>query len=321
MSISTDAPDWFYQRFGVHQGPVSAALLLHRLRTGDLPLDTLIWRSGMTAWQPAYDVTEIALRVPPDMRETSIGSTPPRVDDSQIMQGVTSGGAATSLRAGAFATLVRRSTNRSLLANVGGLLLTGFVLRDALTRPRSGLGDLGSVLLGMALVLWIGRNLWRNLKWWNDSTQHPSVTELGPPGELASRLRNLEGEIDGNVVRQFLGATFTPNWIVVPDTFRVNATHVVDTIWSYPKLTTKFYFIVPVARKHSAVLLTRSGRRLEVTGANEAEVLEWVRFVKQRAPWAQIGYDERLDRECYTEEGRSRLVAAVDARRSKPSLT
>jgi len=45
---------WYYSNQGEAEGPVAEDILLHLIQTGKLPEDTLIWREGENAWQPAY---------------------------------------------------------------------------------------------------------------------------------------------------------------------------------------------------------------------------------------------------------------------------
>ena len=59
---------WYYVKDGEAAGPISDAELLSKLRLGRILPTTLVWRSGLSEWQPAGDVA-------PQM-------TPPPVSDS-----------------------------------------------------------------------------------------------------------------------------------------------------------------------------------------------------------------------------------------------
>ncbi len=48
--------DWYYVKEGQPIGPVSEKNFHHMVRTGVVLCDTLIWREGMTEWQPCSRV-------------------------------------------------------------------------------------------------------------------------------------------------------------------------------------------------------------------------------------------------------------------------
>lgn len=66
--------DWFYSDNDKQTGPVSESQLDELLRSGTIGRDTLVWRSGMTDWQPLH----VARAVPPPAIPPVI---PPPVSD------------------------------------------------------------------------------------------------------------------------------------------------------------------------------------------------------------------------------------------------
>ena len=44
--------DWFYAHNSQQAGPIPEAQLDAMLNAGTITQDTLVWRAGMTAWQP-----------------------------------------------------------------------------------------------------------------------------------------------------------------------------------------------------------------------------------------------------------------------------
>jgi uncharacterized RDD family membrane protein YckC len=53
-------PNWYYAKDNRQIGPVSSDDLLRLLRTGELSPDHLVWREGMTDWQPIRDAYDLA---------------------------------------------------------------------------------------------------------------------------------------------------------------------------------------------------------------------------------------------------------------------
>ena len=44
--------NWYIEKDGVSQGPVTEQVLALRVQGGEVPADTLIWQVGMLEWQP-----------------------------------------------------------------------------------------------------------------------------------------------------------------------------------------------------------------------------------------------------------------------------
>ena len=60
---------WYYTRGGQQQGPVEEQALKDLLSSGELQLTELVWREGMSHWQPAASVQEFAGMAPPAANE------------------------------------------------------------------------------------------------------------------------------------------------------------------------------------------------------------------------------------------------------------
>jgi hypothetical protein len=56
---------WYYARGGRQFGPVPAEEVSGKLASGELTPQDLLWREGMSNWQPAASVPEFALQPPP----------------------------------------------------------------------------------------------------------------------------------------------------------------------------------------------------------------------------------------------------------------
>lgn len=50
--------NWYYIQNGKQMGPVSEQELGTRLKNGELPADTLVWRDGIAEWKPASNQPE-----------------------------------------------------------------------------------------------------------------------------------------------------------------------------------------------------------------------------------------------------------------------
>ena len=55
---------WFFVKEGQRNGPVGRAELDARIAEGAVDADTLVWRTGMSAWAPAGSVPELGLPPP-----------------------------------------------------------------------------------------------------------------------------------------------------------------------------------------------------------------------------------------------------------------
>jgi len=51
--------EWFFERGGKQNGPVGVSDLVRMLDSGDLGLDTLVWRKGMDDWKPLKEAEVI----------------------------------------------------------------------------------------------------------------------------------------------------------------------------------------------------------------------------------------------------------------------
>ena len=70
--------DWYYANNGQQSGPVSEIQLDELVRSGGITPSTLVWRHGMTNWQP-YSAARPAAQVPPPSPATT--SAPPIIGD------------------------------------------------------------------------------------------------------------------------------------------------------------------------------------------------------------------------------------------------
>jgi hypothetical protein len=71
--------DWYYASNGQQSGPVSEAQLDELARTGGIAPTTLVWRQGMTNWQPYTAARPAAQRLPPPPFNSGVPAPDQRV--------------------------------------------------------------------------------------------------------------------------------------------------------------------------------------------------------------------------------------------------
>jgi hypothetical protein len=172
-SSVADAPEWFFARGGTHQGPVPLTELQRLADSKAIDPETLVWRSGMEQWTPGSWVAELSFsaRLPATQGDASTnpapGATlPPRPGgpspDRAILATRTSVLAISSLVMGVFwmfglgsvsaivlgamsfrriarsqGTLTgKRLAVAGMIAGIIGLIVSGLVLRDFLSKGR-----------------------------------------------------------------------------------------------------------------------------------------------------------------------------------------
>lgn len=60
-----DEAQWFYMDKNQRRGPLTTAELVGALWILNDPRSALVWRQGMSAWQAAGEISELATRLPP----------------------------------------------------------------------------------------------------------------------------------------------------------------------------------------------------------------------------------------------------------------
>ena len=56
--------NWYIEKDGVSQGPLSEQVLALRVQDGEVPPDTLIWHVGLAEWQPIQQLRPQWLQPP-----------------------------------------------------------------------------------------------------------------------------------------------------------------------------------------------------------------------------------------------------------------
>jgi uncharacterized RDD family membrane protein YckC len=63
-SQGTSMEIWYYAFNGAQQGPITQEAIAQLIASGQLPIDSLVWREGMANWIPARSVPELAAAAP-----------------------------------------------------------------------------------------------------------------------------------------------------------------------------------------------------------------------------------------------------------------
>jgi Interferon-induced transmembrane protein/GYF domain 2 len=67
---------WYYSKNGTQLGPVALEVLRSKLRSGEVSPADLVWKDGMTDWQPAGKIADLAIssmEAQPPMQAPPIG--------------------------------------------------------------------------------------------------------------------------------------------------------------------------------------------------------------------------------------------------------
>lgn len=112
------------------------------------------------------------------------------------------------------------------------------------------------------------------------------------------------------------GVLFTDTFVIVRGFFTFNLLAWNHLLWAYRKqTTTRYYFIVPVARSQEAIMHFYGGSVSWRAGKKTVE--EALGFASNQAPWAVLGYSSELEK--LWSKKNSDFVAGVEARREEMS--
>lgn len=206
----------------------------------------------------------------------------------------------------AYLRRLHRTTLRAALLCLGGALggvLFGFWVDDS---------DVW-IVIGIAAACAAGYALWL-APVLLDPRRHRCFRDLSAYGDPEQVAHALAVEL-ARGAPAMLGVTFGREWIIVPSFARLDAVRPADVMWTYPKVTTtRYYGVIPVNRRHDAVILTR--RREFTVNGKEKAVKALVLALHQAAPWAHVGYSDRL-KVLFEQRNRAATFGYVDARRSE----
>lgn len=144
---------------------------------------------------------------------------------------------------------------------------------------------------------------------------HPALKKLTNYGALES----VTGEIDIEMAAplQMVGKkiTFTRRWLV-STLAGLDAMPYRDILWAYKQVTQHRTNGIPTGKAYAALVHDRHGRQISLTG-KEDQVNQILETLVSQNPGMVSGFSDELVKMWKNE--RSRFVAAVDARRARPS--
>ena len=137
-------------------------------------------------------------------------------------------------------------------------------------------------------IAWIG---WRRL---SGKSVHPAVKRASGWGELH--------EVSARMAQEYQHATrlkmkrwrLTDNFLIQNSLFHFEVFRLDDLIWAYPAVvTTRYGGVIPMGKSHSAAMHFLDGETK--AGGKKKIVEQMLHAVQVRAPWALIGYSDKLN--------------------------
>lgn len=193
-------------------------------------------------------------------------------------------------------TQIRRG-NRNLL--ILGLIMTaiGAGLVALLGRWFPGLLAIAGFT---ALCFWIRRTV--------NPAGHPLYKQLARYGDVAQVVDEVNREFA--VVKQSGVALFGERWLAQPDTYGVSLVPWTDIAWIH-----KYTRVQNGLRSTFVRVWSRDGKQfVSPAGTLEEESDRLLKQFFQRAPWAEVGYSQELQRQWSKQ--RNEFLGRVEVRRS-----
>jgi len=154
--VAHQSTSWFIARGDTHQGPLNHADLQRMLNTGEVGLNTLVWKEGMANWAPASDIPELRVAASPSATAAPISSA---VQSPYGHLPRTSGLAIASLVLG----LVWLSGIGSLLATIFGAVAFNQISRSNGMLTGKGMALAGFILGIVGLVFTVALPIFLSL--------------------------------------------------------------------------------------------------------------------------------------------------------------
>lgn len=175
-------------------------------------------------------------------------------------------------------------------------------------------GNFGLAIAAAAAVLALGfgvHALGRHSK----PGRHPALVKLAATVDvpLTSMSRAIEADLQNRQDVRLSGYQLAGTHLLKTGGLTFDARSLGDLVWAYPEVTKKkIYYVIPAGTTHAAVLHFRKGQ-VTVNGT-ESNVQNAMRYVIARAPWALVGYDDKIA--AAMKAHIAEVHAAVDARKA-----
>ena len=183
---------------------------------------------------------------------------------------------------------------------------------DATSFRESGYSILGMILPLMALAIYF---LWVARKRRSNPERHPIVKRLAGFGDVHQVAQAIDSDWQMGATK--LGKiSVTPGWIFLPTPFGLKFCKIESLVWVYKKVTRHYHSFIPTGKTYAVVLRERSGRPIEVNGAQK-NIDQTLQLIVTRAPWVVAGFDNNLAQ--LAKSNWPGFVSSVDQRRANTS--
>lgn len=167
------------------------------------------------------------------------------------------------------------------------------------------------LIAGSILLLLSGLNLvkvaWRTV----DPFAHPIYRKLSRYGEAREVARLVNDGLQGPGVSTIGHCIVSPNWIIGRQHFYLEVVPFHVVVWVYGKHV-ETHRSGSTEHDYSVCLHLHDGKTVSLR-TKEAHMQPILRNIDERAPWALVGYDDKLDE--LWKNHRDEFIAAVDFRR------
>jgi hypothetical protein len=144
-----------------------------------------------------------------------------------------------------------------------------------------------------------------------DPEKHPVMQKIRKWGDPIGISAELEREAENPTARKYGRSILGEKYVIQRSYYTIDAARFEDLVWAYKKIVKKRHNFIPVGTDYHAVMIFY-GAAKEIQ-AKEKQVEEILQYASQRAPWAVIGFSDKLQ-ELYKKQ-QADFCAAVEARR------
>jgi hypothetical protein len=220
---------------------------------------------------------------------------------------------------GYVAASIRKANRTLLIANLVVLAIAAFFGYIGFSQPGrpinagSGCSIILSLIAVTNLVRWVVRRL--------RPRTNPLVRKLaryGDPVQVGAEINDEVSRPRANGVRTTSKAVLTRHWLLEPGQYGLNIFRLSDIVWAYKvELKHRVYFITANVT-HSVELRFASGHSHMLACDGEPAADETVMSIAQIAPWAFVGYSDKLEK-LWNSDRRTFLSSVEERRRNTPA--
>lgn len=153
---------------------------------------------------------------------------------------------------------------------------------------------IGHFLIGIALSLSVWA-IWNLTKWINRRKapfSHPGCKSFSEHGVVEDVVKSIDSELSRGAKR-FGQIDLTESWLINKYLFKLSILSLQDCDWAYLKTTQHSVWFIPTTKVFAVVVKPRYGPEVEAT-MKEAQAGELLNELAAKAPWAILGFSEKL---------------------------